>query len=59
MINCKVAPTLNLENLTCVIHFCAYPSTTDTSDEGDRRDEDHMNDGGVNKDGQQDSGPPQ
>ena len=48
----KVAPTLNLENLTCVIRCCAYPST---ADEGDGGDEDNRKDGDVNEDGQQDS----
>ena len=56
MMNHKVAPTLNLENLTCVIHCCAYPSTIDDSDGGD---EDNMKHGGANKDGQQDSSPPE
>ena len=46
--NCKVAPALNLENLTCVIRCCAYPSTTDASDGGDEGDD--MNDGGANED---------
>ena len=50
--NHKLAPPLNLENLTCVIHCCAYPSTVDKGDDGD---EDNMNDAGVNRDGQQDS----
>ena len=49
--NHKLAPALNLENMTCVIHCCAYPSTVDKEDEGD---EDNMNDGGANKDGRQD-----
>ena len=33
--NHKLAPALNLENLTCVIHCCAYPSTVDGGDGGD------------------------
>ena len=53
--NRKVAPALNLENLTCVIHCCAYPSTIDASDGGD--DEDDMNDGGANEVNRQDSSP--
>ena len=52
MMNRKVAPALNLENLTCVIHCCAYPST---ADEGDGGDEDNLKDGDANEDGRQDS----
>ena len=48
MMNRKVAPTLNLENLTCVIRCCAYPSTT--ADEGDGGDEDNVKDGDANED---------
>ena len=54
--NRKVAPALNLENLTCVICCCAYPPTTDASDGGG---EDDMNDGGANEDNREDSGPPE
>ena len=53
----KVAPALNLENLTCVIHCCAYPSIT--ADEGDSWDEDNMRDGDANEDNQQDSHSPE
>ena len=55
--NRKVAPTLNLENLTCVIRCCAYPSTT--ADEGDGGDEDNVKDGDANEDHQQDSRSPE
>ena len=55
--NRKVAPALNLENLTCVIRCCAYPSTT--ADEGDGGDEDNVKDGDVNKDDRQDSRSPE
>ena len=53
MMNHKLAPALNLENLTCVIRCCAYPSTVDGGYGGD---EDNMNDGDTNKDDRQDSG---
>ena len=56
--NCKVAPALNLENLTCVIHCCAYPSTT-ADDEGDRGDENDVKDGDANEDKRQDSRSPE
>ena len=49
MMNHKVAPTLNLENLTCVIHCCAYPSTT-ADDKGDGGDENDVKDGDANED---------
>ena len=45
--NRKVAPALNLENRTCVIRCCAYPSST--ADEGDRGDEDNVKDGDVTR----------
>ena len=56
--NCKVAPALNLENLTCVIRCCAYPSTA-ADDEGDRGDENYMKDGDANEDERQDSHSPE
>ena len=49
MMNRKVAPTLNLENLICVIRCCAYPSTT-ADDEGDGGDENDVKDGDANED---------
>ena len=52
--NRKVAPALNLENLTCVIHCCAYPSTT-ADDKGDEGDEYEVKDGNANEDKRQDS----
>ena len=51
MMNRKVAPALNLENLTCVIRCCAYPSTAaDNDDEGDGGDENDMKDGDAIED---------
>ena len=47
-------PALNLENLTCNIRCCAFPSTVD---ERDRENKEKMNDGSTNKDGRQDSSP--
>ena len=49
MMNRKVAPALNLENLTCVIRCCAYPSTA-ADDEGDRGDENDVKDDDANED---------
>ena len=58
--NRKVAPTLNLENLTCVIRYCAYPSTAaDDDDEGDGGDTNDMKDGDANEDERQDSPSPE
>ena len=48
--NRKVAPALNLENLTCVIRCCAYPSTAADDDEGDGGDENDVKDGDANED---------
>ena len=56
--NRKVAPTLNLKNLTCVIHCCAYPSTT-ADNEGGRVDENDVKDGDANEDKRQDSCSPE
>ena len=55
--NRKVAPALNLENLTCVIRCCAYPSTT--ADEEDWGDEDNVKDGDANEDNRQESRSPE
>ena len=49
MMNRKVAPALNLENLTCVIRCCAYPSIA-ADDEGDGGDENDVKDGDANED---------
>ena len=51
--NHKVAPALNLENLTCVIRCCAYPSTA-ADDKVDRGDENDVKDGDANEDERQD-----
>ena len=56
--NRNVAPALNLENLTCVIHCCTYPSAA-ADDEGDRRDENDVKDGDANEDERQDCRSPE
>ena len=58
MMNRKVAPTLNLENLTCVICCCAYPSNA-ADYKGDGGDENDLKDGDGNEDGRQDSSSPE